>query len=272
MRGSMPNCAAVPRRRDRDVGELLGGRVGDDRAVAVDQHPVREAHEEHARHGGDAGRVLMISNDGLMVCAVVCAAPETMPSASPICTIMVPKYETSRMISRARSTVIPLCARSSVYSRRTARTVRWSAGRGPRPRQVETELRRARADLRTRRRGCVRSATPRCSSAARGPQDPVVVALGQHDVLAVRPGPVQQRVLEHLRRDHRGMATASCASRSAASTCCSNNASAVSTLRCESAVSRPRVAATALAVPNVPSSVAMIGRRARALDQPGDRR
>ena len=37
------------------------------------------------------GTVLMISNDGLMVCAVVCAAPDTMPSARPRCTIMVPK-------------------------------------------------------------------------------------------------------------------------------------------------------------------------------------
>ena len=35
--------------------------------------------------------VLMISNDGLMVCAVVCAAPETMPSARPSWTIIVPK-------------------------------------------------------------------------------------------------------------------------------------------------------------------------------------
>ena len=37
------------------------------------------------------GWVLMISNDGLMVCAVVCFAPDTMPSASPRWTIIVPK-------------------------------------------------------------------------------------------------------------------------------------------------------------------------------------
>ena len=42
-----------------------------------------------------SGAVLMISKLGLIVCAVVCAAPETMPSASPRCTIMVPKYDTS---------------------------------------------------------------------------------------------------------------------------------------------------------------------------------
>ena len=37
------------------------------------------------------GLVLMIWKDGLMVWAVVWAAPDTMPSASPLCTIMVPK-------------------------------------------------------------------------------------------------------------------------------------------------------------------------------------
>jgi hypothetical protein len=35
--------------------------------------------------------VLMISKPGLIVCAVVWAAPETIPSARPRCTIMVPK-------------------------------------------------------------------------------------------------------------------------------------------------------------------------------------
>ena len=37
----------------------------------------------------EPGAVLMIWKEGLMVCAVVCAAPETMPSASPLCTIIV---------------------------------------------------------------------------------------------------------------------------------------------------------------------------------------
>ena len=48
MRGSMPNCVGGRRRRDRDVGELLGGRIGDDGAVAVDEHAVGERHQEHA--------------------------------------------------------------------------------------------------------------------------------------------------------------------------------------------------------------------------------
>ena len=61
------------------------------------------------------GSVLMISNAGRTVCAVVCIAPETMPSTMSLCTSMVPKYETSWMVSRACSTVTPLCLRSSAY-------------------------------------------------------------------------------------------------------------------------------------------------------------
>ena len=37
------------------------------------------------------GTVLMIWNAGLRVCAVVCVAPDTIPSARPSSTIMVPK-------------------------------------------------------------------------------------------------------------------------------------------------------------------------------------
>jgi len=41
------------RRRDRDVGELLRGRVGDHGAVAVDENPIGERHEEHGRDDRD---------------------------------------------------------------------------------------------------------------------------------------------------------------------------------------------------------------------------
>ena len=37
------------------------------------------------------GSVLTTSSAGRMVCAVVCTAPETIPSASPSSTISVPK-------------------------------------------------------------------------------------------------------------------------------------------------------------------------------------
>ena len=36
-------------------------------------------------------RARMISNAGRIVSPVVCAAPETIPSAAPVCTIIVPK-------------------------------------------------------------------------------------------------------------------------------------------------------------------------------------
>ena len=55
----------------------------------------------------------MISNAGRIVSPVVCAAPDTMPSASPACTISVPKYDTSATVSYASSSVTPLCLRSS---------------------------------------------------------------------------------------------------------------------------------------------------------------
>src|SRR5690606_6228872 len=41
-----------------DVGELFDGGDGDDGAVAVDEHPVGEGHEEHAGDDGDPGRGL----------------------------------------------------------------------------------------------------------------------------------------------------------------------------------------------------------------------
>ena len=58
------------------------------------------------------GAVRMNSNAGRIVCAVVCAAPETIPSASPWI-IMVPKYDASPIWSNAWSAVTPLCRRSA---------------------------------------------------------------------------------------------------------------------------------------------------------------
>ena len=59
------------------------------------------------------GAVRMNSNAGRIVCAVVCAAPETIPSASPRWIIIVPKYDTSPIWSKAVSAVTPLCRRSA---------------------------------------------------------------------------------------------------------------------------------------------------------------
>ena len=61
------------------------------------------------------GAVRTTSSAGRMVCAVVVTQPETMPSASPACTIIVPKYDGSTTRSKATSAVMPLCARSAAY-------------------------------------------------------------------------------------------------------------------------------------------------------------
>ena len=53
-RGSMPNCSAVPADEIAMSASCSDGRVGDDGAVAVDEHAVGERHEEHARDDRDA--------------------------------------------------------------------------------------------------------------------------------------------------------------------------------------------------------------------------
>ena len=74
------------------------------------------------------------------------------------------------------------------------RAPRRCPGPGPRARS-------ARASGRPR---MVRSTTLRRSSRSAASQDPVVVALGQDDVLALGAGPLDELVLEHHRRHGRG--------------------------------------------------------------------
>jgi len=59
------------------------------------------------------GAHLMICRAGLMVCAVVCTAPETRPSALPSLTIKVPGMMVSARASRACSGVRPFFLRNS---------------------------------------------------------------------------------------------------------------------------------------------------------------
>ena len=66
-----------------------GSRV--DRAVAVDEHTVGQAASGTRWRRSTSGRVLISSSAGRIVCAVVCAAPDTIPSARPQRTIIVPK-------------------------------------------------------------------------------------------------------------------------------------------------------------------------------------
>jgi hypothetical protein len=169
----------------------------------------------------------MISNAGRMVCAVVCAAPDTMPSASPRCTIIVPKYETSVMVSAAFSYVMPLCAQLA-YSSAKRCTICGSNGLS------------TCAALRSRPSSTARHADLRLVAEdrqvgdaagehrGRRPQHAVVAALGQHDALAAGAGALQELVLEHQRRHDGGVGEPRARVNSSVSTCCSNRASAVS--------------------------------------------
>ena len=189
------------------------------------------------------GAVLMISNAGRMVCAVVCAAPETMPSAMSLCTIMVPKYETSWMISRACSTVTPLCLRSCAYC-----SANWSHSslvRGfehGRRGQVDTEFGRARARIcrlvaedgqvgapraaAAGRPPCrIRSSSPSGSTMRLRSDAGPLHAAGTRTSAAWSPSGSESQAAPADPRYRRG---------------CSISSSAVSILRCEVAVTRPR--------------------------------
>ncbi len=139
-----------------------------------------------------------------MVCAVVCTAPLTMPSAIPRCTIMVPKYETSVTVSVATCDGHALVrAEPGVLLRRTSPTSSRVVRRHDRRRgDVRPRARRAFARMirLVAEQGQVGDVQPQQDR--RRPQDALVLALRQHHVPAIRPGPLDQPVLEHHRRHH----------------------------------------------------------------------
>ena len=107
------------------------------------------------------------------------------------------------MISRACSTVTPLCLRSSAYC-----SANWSHSSLVRGLStVAADRSTPSSAARARICGLVAEDGQVGDAALQQPagrlEDAVVVALGQHDALAVRPGPLQQLVGEHLRRDDR---------------------------------------------------------------------
>ena len=91
MRGSIANCAAVA--ADEMAMSASCSAVGSGITAQSPYTSTRSAR--HMRNTLDTtltpGSVLMISKLGRIVWAVVCAAPLTMPSARPRCTIIVPK-------------------------------------------------------------------------------------------------------------------------------------------------------------------------------------
>ena len=87
--GSIPNCLAVCADTAAISASCSGVGLGftaqSPNAHSTPSMTIRKMEETTE----EPGAVLMIWKEGLMVCAVVCAAPETMPSARPLCTIMV---------------------------------------------------------------------------------------------------------------------------------------------------------------------------------------
>ena len=90
-RGSMPNRAAV----SADDSAMSASCSADGSGTTAQSPNASTWSARHMRNTLDTvltpGRVRMISSAGRMVCAVVWAAPETMPSASPVWTIIVAK-------------------------------------------------------------------------------------------------------------------------------------------------------------------------------------
>ena len=148
-----------------------------------------------------------------MVSAVVCMAPETMPSASPSV-----HHHGAEVVDVADHVVRQLDRDALVRAQPAYSAAKRSRSSGS---AGSTSWARRRGRGRARGRGAadrrpspsrVRSATPRRSSDLGGAQDALLGALGQHDVAPVGAGPLDQLVLEHQRRDR--VRRASTASRS----------------------------------------------------------
>jgi len=90
-RGSTPNREAVSA-EERAMSASCSA-VGS--GTTAQSPNARTWSDRHMRNTletvSTSGRVRMISSAGRTVCAVVCAAPETMPSARPVYTIIVAK-------------------------------------------------------------------------------------------------------------------------------------------------------------------------------------
>ena len=191
------------RRRNRDVGELLGGRVGHDRAVPVGEHLVGQAHQEDARHRRDVRQGL----DDLE------GRPHRVRGGVPgagdhaVDHVVVDQHRPeirdvvdglAGLLHRHAFVLAQLCVLFGELVTQLAGLGIEHGGRG----QVHPELSGAGPHL------CLLTEDGQVGDAAlqqpaRRPQDAVVVAFGQHDVLAVRTRPVEQLIGEHLRRDHR---------------------------------------------------------------------
>lgn len=90
-RGSMPNCAAVVAEDDAMSASCSASGSGLTAQSPYTRTRSGRSMKKTLEATPRPGTVLMISNAGRIVAAVVCVAPETMPSARPRWTIIVPK-------------------------------------------------------------------------------------------------------------------------------------------------------------------------------------
>ena len=141
----------------------------------------------------------MISNAGRMVCAVVCAAPETMPSARPeVHHERAEVRDIRHRVGRLRVGDALVRPQPLVLAREPVDVDGIERAQDVRVADVDAELDRAAAhlDLLAEDRQLRDAAREEGGGRA---QDAVVIALGQHDVAAVGAGALDQAVLEHQR-------------------------------------------------------------------------
>ena len=115
-RGSTPKAAAVPAAETAMSASWRASGLGTTAQSPYTSTRSGSSMKNTLDTTDTSGAVRMISNAGRMVCAVVCTAPDTIPSASPRWTMSVPKYDTSTTVSWAMASVTPLWARSRAYS------------------------------------------------------------------------------------------------------------------------------------------------------------
>jgi hypothetical protein len=179
------------RRADRDVGEPLGVGLGVDRAVAVDQHPVGQRHEEHRRDDRHARRGLDDLEGGPDRVLGGVGGPGDHAVGEPPVDHHGPEVAHVQHRLQGELHRDALVGAQLGYSAAKSSTRSDSAGSMTDVAEVDAERRRPGADLLlVTEQGQVDDVA--AQQHLGGAQDAFVLALGQHDVLAVGAGPLQQ--------------------------------------------------------------------------------
>jgi hypothetical protein len=153
------------------------------------------------------GRVLMISNAGRMVCAVVWAARDHAVGEPQVHHHRAEVRHVGDGVGRLLVRDALVLAQLGVLLGEAVHDLRVERAQHLRGAQVEAELDGATAHLRLvaedRQVGDAAGEHGR-----RGPQHAVVAAFGQHDALTAGAGALQELVLEHQRRHDGGVGQA----------------------------------------------------------------